>query len=173
MSARVVRLASLVAVLAATAFASPARAQLVCVGSVSDLLKKADVAFVGTIVSIEPVAGHGVPQFDYRFKVEKAAKGTLGKVATVRAAKLVDCNLRPLTADTKDAVGVLATRTGSGLVTSEQGLVDPGSLLGAADAPKGGGIKVAIGLVLAAIVIAYSVRRLRKRGGDPPPNPLR
>jgi hypothetical protein len=172
-TARLVGLGSLVAILAATAVPTPARAELVCVGSVSDLLKKADVAFVGTIVSIEPVNGHGIPQYAYRFKVEKAAKGQLGAFATVRAAKLVDCNLRPLTADTKDAVGVLATRTNGEFVTSEQGLVDPGSLLGAADAPKGGGIKVAIGLVLAAIVVAFSVHRLRKRGGDPPPNPLR
>ena len=173
MSARLAWLGSLVAILAAMAVPAQAQAELVCVGSVSDLLKKADVAFVGTIVSIEPISGHGVPQYAYRFKVEKAAKGDLGSFATVRAAKLVDCNLRPLTADTKDAVGVLATRSSGGLVTSEQGLVDPGSLLGAADAPKGGGIKVAIGLVLAAIVVAYSVRRLRKREGDPPPNPLR
>jgi hypothetical protein len=36
----------------------------------------------------------------------------------------------------------------------------------------GGGIKVLIGLVIAALVVGYSIRRLRKRGGAPRPNPL-
>ena len=61
---------------------------------------------------------------------------------------------------------------GGRLVTTSCGLVDAGSLLGAADAPKGGGIKVLIGLIIAALVVGYSIRRLKKRGGAPRPNPL-
>jgi hypothetical protein len=58
---------------------------------------------------------------------------------------------------------VLATRAGSHLVASSCSLVDPGSLMGATDEPKGALIKVAIGLVILGIVLVYSVRRLRRR----------
>jgi hypothetical protein len=40
--------------------------------------------------------------------------------------------------------------------------------MGAADEPKGGLIKVAIGIVLLGIVIVYSLRRLRRRRDHPP-----
>ena len=150
-------------------------AAITCPGSITDRLHDADVGFVGHLVSVTPIADNGgVPQFDYRFAIDKAAKGQLGKEATVRAAQLVDLDLRPLTASYRDPVGVIASPgSGGHLVTTSCGLVDAGSLLGAADAPKGGGIKVLIGLVIAALVVGLSVRRVRKRGGAPRPNPLR
>jgi hypothetical protein len=49
--------------------------------------------------------------------------------------------------------------------------VDPVTLLDASDTPKGGAIKVVIGLVIAGLVILYSVRRLKKRRNFPPPHP--
>ena len=150
-------------------------AAITCPGSITDRLHDADVGFAGHLVSVTPVAAsRGIAQFDYRFAVDKAAKGSLGKEVTVRAAQLVDLENRPLTSAYRDTVGVIASPgKGGRLVTTSCGLVDAGSLLGAADAPKGGGIKVLIGLVIAALVIAYSVRRVKRRGGAPRPNPLR
>ena len=147
---------------------------ITCPGSITDRLHDADVGFVGHLVSVTPVkANGGLAQFDYQFAIDKAAKGTVGKDVTVRAAQLVDLDNRPLTAAYHDTVGVIASPGAGGrLVTTSCGLVDAGSLLGAADAPKGGGIKVLIGLIIAALVVGYSIRRLKKRGGAPRPNPL-
>ena len=137
-------------------------------------MKEADVAFVGHLVSVRPLAGGGgIARFDYRFAVDKAAKGVLPAQVTVRAAQLVDLDNRILSSSYHDAVGVIASPAGGRLVTSSCGLVDAGSLLGAADAPKGGGIKIVVGLVILALVLALSFRRLRRRGDAPPPNPLR
>jgi hypothetical protein len=132
--------------------------------SVKQKLEGADVAFVGRVLAVTPVADNtGIARFDYRFVVDHAVKGTLGKQATVRAASLVDIDNQVVTAGSDVAIGVLATRAEGRLVTSSCGLVDPGSLMGAADEPKGGTIKVVIGLVILGLVLAYSVRRLRRR----------
>ena len=158
-----------------TALLLPSVASAVtCPGSITDRLHNADVGFAGHLISITPVAANGgIAQFDYRFAIDKAAKGPLGKETTVRAVQLVDLENRPLTSSYHDTVGVIASPGAGGrLVTTSCGLVDAGSLLGAADAPKGGGIKVLIGLGIAALVIGYSIRRLKKRGGAPRPNPL-
>jgi hypothetical protein len=58
---------------------------------------------------------------------------------------------------------VLATRDGAAWVTASCSLTDAGALLSTADEPKGGAIKIVIGLVILALVLAYSVRRLRRR----------
>ena len=162
------------AICAAALLLPSAASAITCPGSITDRLHGADVGFAGHLLSVTPVAANGgIKQFDYRFAIDKAAKGPLGKEATVRAVELVDLDLRPLTAAYHDTVGVIASPGAGGrLVTTSCGLVDAGSLLGAADAPKGGGIKVLIGLAIAALVVGYSVRRLKRRGGAPRPNPL-
>ena len=132
--------------------------------SVKQKLEGADAAFVGRVVAVTPVAGNtGIARFDYRFRVDHAIKGALGDRVTVRAARLVDIDNQVVTAGLNVAIGVVATAANGRLVTSSCGLVDPGSLMGAADEPKGGAIKVVIGLVILGAVIAYSVRRLRRR----------
>ena len=45
-------------------------------------------------------------------------------------------------------------------------LTDPGALLSASDEPRGNAIKIVIGLVILALVLAYSVRRLRGRQAE-------
>jgi len=136
--------------------------------SVKDKLDGAGVAFVGTVTGLRPVqSSGGVAINDYRFKVLHTVKGELGPQVTLRAAKLVDLDLQEVKPGLKVAIGVLASRENGRLVTSSCSLVDPGSLMGAADEPKGGLIKVAIGIVLLGIVLAYSVRRLRRRRDHP------
>jgi hypothetical protein len=131
---------------------------------VKDKLAGSGVAFVGRVVGVEPVAtSSGIAQFDYRFRVDHAVKGTLGEQMTVRAAKLVDIDNQVVTPRSDVTIGVLATRANGRFVTSSCSLVDPGTLMGAADEPKGGTIKVVIGLMLLVLVVAYSIRRLRRR----------
>ena len=132
--------------------------------SVKQKLEGADVAFVGQVVSVKPVAGNtGIERFDYGFVVDRSVKGTLGDRTTVRAAQLVDIDNQVVTAGSKVAIGVLATAANGRYVTSSCSLVDPGALLGASDEPKGGAIKIVIGVVILGIVLAYSFRRLRRR----------
>ena len=153
-----------VAFLAALVLAAPAAAVDCFTQSVKQKLDGADAAFIGKVVAVTPVANNtGVPQFDYRFAVERAIKGPIGTTATIRAAKLVDIDAQVVTAGSNVDIGVLATRAGAHLVASSCSLVDPGSLMGATDEPKGSLIKVAVGFVILGIVLAYSVRRLRRR----------
>jgi hypothetical protein len=131
---------------------------------VKEKLDGADVAFVGHVVSVQPVPGNtGIERFDYGFVVDHVVKGTLGDRATLRAAKLVDIDNQTVTAGADVAIGVLAGTASGRLVTSSCGLVDPGSLMGAADEPKGGPIKLVIGIGILGLVLAYSFRRLKRR----------
>jgi hypothetical protein len=132
--------------------------------SVKDKLDGSPVAFVGRVTAVTRVPGSGgVPFFDYRFTVDHAVKGLSAKHVTVRATKLVDIDNQVVT-PSKVTIGVLAaTRPGGVLVTNSCALVDPASLMGASDEPKGGAIKVVIGLVILGIVVLYSLRRLKRR----------
>jgi hypothetical protein len=154
----------LLALAATLALSATARAVTCPQQTIKDALAGADVAFVGRLVSRTPLpTGNGVPLFTYRFVVDQDVKGVVGRHVTVRAATLVDLDGKELTPEAELAVGVLATSSEGRLVSSSCGLVDAGSLLGAADEPKGGPIKIVIGVVLLALVLAYSFRRLKRR----------
>jgi hypothetical protein len=92
-------------------------------------------------------------------------KGPLGAEVEVRSARLVDVEDTPVPIGAD--VGVLASTERGALVTSSCGLSDPSALLAGADEPRGEWIKLAIGIGLAATVIAYSVVRLRRRRSSP------
>jgi hypothetical protein len=126
---------------------------------VDERLEAADVAFVGRLVSERPATRAG--QRLYRFRVEKPVKGPLGAEVEVRSTRLVDVEDTPVPVGSD--VGVLASTERGALVTSSCGLSDPAALLAGADEPRGEWIKLALGIGLAAAVIAYSVVRLRRR----------
>jgi hypothetical protein len=164
---------ALVAALAAVILVPVAGATTCPRSSVKDKLEGADIAFVGTVAAVRPaISSGGIALGDYRFKVLHGVKGEVGPHVTLRAAKLVDIDLQEVKAGSKVPIGVLASRENGRLVTSSCSLVDPGSLMGAADEPKGGLIKVAIGIVVLGIVLAYSLRRLKKRRHVPPAHPV-
>jgi hypothetical protein len=122
-------------------------------------LAGADVAFVGRLVAERPAGGG---RRAYRFTVDQAVKGPIGREVEVRAARLTDLSDKPLQRDA--AVGVLASSLENGsLVTSSCALVDPASLLATADEPRGTWIKIGIGILILGAVLLYSLRRLRRR----------
>ncbi len=123
-------------------------------------LQAADVAFVGRVTEERPgAADAGVV---YRFVVDQRVKGSIGREVEVHAADpLVDAADEPLVHD--EALGVLARLAGAQIVTESCLLTDPGALLSTSDEPKGDAIKIVIGLVILALVLAYSVRRLKRR----------
>ena len=154
----------LLAALLALPLAAPARAVSCFQESVKDKLDGADAAFVGRVVSVQPVARDtGVALFDYRFAVLRPVKGQLAERVTVRAAKLVDIDAHDVTPASHADIGVLVSAVNGRFVASSCSLVDPGSLMGASDEPKGTLIKVAIGVGFLGVILAYSFRRLARR----------
>ena len=123
-------------------------------------LAAADVAFVGRVTDERPAAeGSGVV---YRFVVDQRVKGSVGREIEVHAAaRLVDAADEPLVRD--EALGVLAQLAGARGETESCLLTDPGALLSTSDEPRGQGIKVVVGLVILALVLGFSIRRLRRR----------
>ncbi len=127
---------------------------------IEERLAAADVAFVGRVTAERP--GTDGQAVVYRFTVDQRVKGELGREVEVHAGEpLVDAADEPLVHD--EALGVLARLDGATIVTESCLLTDPGALLSTSDEPKGDWIKIVIGLVILALVLAYSVRRLRKR----------
>jgi hypothetical protein len=127
-----------------------------------DRLAQADAAFVGRLTAARPEPGKGTL---YRFDVRQRVKGPVGGLVEIRAVSpLTDSRDQPLVTDT--VVGVLAGLDGAALTTSSCLLTDPAALLEVADEPRGGAIKVVIGLAILGSVIAWAVVR-RRRGTRP------
>jgi hypothetical protein len=125
-------------------------------------LSEADVAFVGRVTAERPSQTGGRV---YEFVVDQNVKGPVGREVDVNAARrLVDATDKPIVHD--EALGVLANIQGARFVTESCLLSDPGTLLSISDEPRGNAIRLAIGLLILAAVLAYSLRRLRRRGRD-------
>lgn len=113
---------------------------------------------MGRLVAQRPAAGG---RRVYRFLVDRTLKGPIGKEVDVAAPLLTDSKGEPLARNV--AVGVLARLEGATFTTTSCGLVEAGSLVSASEPERGTTIKIAIGLVIAALVVGYSLRRLRVR----------
>jgi hypothetical protein len=123
-------------------------------------LAAADAAFVGRIVSSQPRRSD--TSVAYRLLVDQRVKGPVGREVEVTApTALVDDEDQPVVFD--EAVGVLADLDGARLTTESCLLTNPGALLSVSDEVRGNAIKVVIGLAILALVLAYCVRRLRRR----------
>jgi hypothetical protein len=124
-------------------------------------LSEVDVAFVGRVTAERPsTLGAGRV---YEFLVDQNVKGPVGREVDVDATtRLVDARNKPLVHD--EALGVMGDLDGARIVTQSCLLTDPGALLAASDEPKGNAIRLVIGILILAAVLAYSIRRLRKRG---------
>ncbi len=147
-------LVSLVAIVAVPAALSAAP---VCPNvPLNERLEIAPVAFVGKALQHDGSIWH--------FKVFQRVKGTLGGTVEIRAAELTDSTGAALVPGVD--VGVFATLDGSQLVTDSCGLTDPAALLAVADEPRGGPIKIVIGILILLGVLQWSMRR-RRRGTRP------
>ena len=134
-------------------------------------LSEVDVAFVGRVTA-ERASTVGAGRV-YEFVVDQTVKGPVGREVDVDApARLVDATDKPLVHD--EALGVMANLEGARIVTRSCLLADPGALLSVSDEPKGNAIRLLIGILILVAVIAYSLRRLRRRGqGGVPRSSLR
>ena len=120
-------------------------------------IKAAEIVFVGRSVGSRAVAGSGIPQRLHTFEVDQRVRGPVGRTVAVRIPLRPENGGQRIPQDT--AAGIMANRVGSGWYTTRCGITDPGAVLAAADEPRGNAIKLVLGVLILAAVLAYSVRR--------------
>jgi hypothetical protein len=125
---------------------------------VEERLAAADAAFVGRLVAVRGTA--------YEFEIDQPVKGELpDEQVVVRSGRdPAQCGLRRSPAD--EAVGVLLTRAGGGWASSLCAQTTAGELLGHESPQRGQRLKLAIGLVVLALVLGFSAYRLRRRRSE-------
>jgi hypothetical protein len=121
--------------------------------------------FVGRSTGYTAVPGEGVPQRLYRFTVDQKVKGDIGEEVVVRIPVRQVNGGQRIPEDV--AAGILMNRAGGTWFTTRCGITDPGAVLATVDEPKGNAIKLAIGILILASVLGYSVWRLRRKNAPP------
>jgi hypothetical protein len=87
-------------------------------------------------------------------------KGDVPKQIVVRTPAETDCGLE---VEEREPVGLLLTRRAGGeWLATLCSLVEPGELVAAGGEPRGGAIKVVIGVVFLALVLLLAFARLRR-----------
>jgi hypothetical protein len=155
----------------ALVFAGDAVACACLSAPIEERLDQADAAVVGRI------NGFGTTDADrpistMTFDVEQRVKGDVpGQVSGieqtrifVRVPKGTDCDV---TLETGTTTGLLLTRQRDGMwFASACSIVTPGELVAAGGEPRGGVIKVVLGVLILALVLSWALRR-KARGTRP------
>jgi len=118
--------------------------------------------FVGRSTGFTPVAGDGISQRLYRFRVDQEVKGNLGRTVTVRIPVKAANGGQNVPLDV--AAGILMSRVGNEWYTTRCGITDPGAVLAEVDQPRGNAVRLLIGILILAAVLTYSIRRVKRRG---------
>ncbi len=127
-------------------------------------LDDADAAVIGRVVGERAGELKGAPQRLLTFEVDHRVKGDVAKTLVIHSPLRTDCDL---VVSRNEAVGLLLTRSPDGAwLGTACSVVDPGRLVAAGGEPRGGAIKVVVGLGILAIVLLWALRRLR-RGARP------
>ena len=150
--------------LLALAFASPASACVCANEPLSERLDDADAAVVGRVVAERKGDLKGDPQLFLTVDVEQRVKGDVERTIQVRSPYGSDCDV---VVPKDEPVGLLLTRAPDGTwLATACSVVEPGPLVAEGGEPRGGLIKVGVGIVILALVLLWALRRL-KRGTRP------
>jgi hypothetical protein len=151
---------SITVAIAGLALAGPAAACVCANTPLSQRLDESDAAVVGRIVAERPAEVEGAPVTVLIVQVEQRVKGDVERTLLVRSPRGTDCDIDvPLQKD----IGLLLTRAPDGtLLASACSVVEPGPLVAAGGEPRGGVIKVGVGIVILVLVLLWALRRLRK-----------
>jgi hypothetical protein len=126
----------------------------------SERLDDADAAVVGAVVAERRGELRGAPQLILTVDVDQRVKGDVGRVLEVRSPSGSDCDVD---VPRDKTIGLLLTRGQGGTwLATACSVVDPGLLVAAGGEPRGGAIKVAVGIVVLLLVLLWALRRLRK-----------
>ena len=145
--------------LATLALAGTAAACVCPEGSLQERLDAADAAVIARIVDSKEALSSPTRRI-LTFEVEQRVKGDLGRRVDVRSPSGTDCDLEVHEAQT---IGLLLTRMPNGEWLGTQcSVVDPGELVAAGGEPRGGAIKVGMGIVILGLVLLFASYRLRR-----------
>jgi hypothetical protein len=147
--------------LAALAFTGTAHAYTCPQTPLDERIAAAEAVFVGRSTGSTTVAGGGIPQRRYRFEVDQEVKGDLGRTVSVRIPVKPANGGQVVPVDV--AAGILMGRANGEWFTTRCGITDPGAVLAEVDQPRGNAVKLLIGILILGGVLAYSIRRVRRR----------
>jgi MYXO-CTERM domain-containing protein len=137
-----------------------------CVAApIDERLDDADAAVIGRVASNVPwqLEG-GVAARRLTIAVEQRVKGDLGGSVFVAVPEGTDCDVE---IETGKTTGLLLTRRPDGQwFASQCSVVTPGELVAAGGEPRGGVIKVVLGILILGLVLSWALRR-RARGARP------
>jgi hypothetical protein len=145
---------------AALALAGPAAAGVCSDTPLSQRLDESDAAVVGRVVATRPAEVEGAAVTVLTVDVDQHVKGDVGRSLVVRSPRGSDVDV-DVAMD--KAVGFLLSRAPDGTwLASACSVVGPGFLVAEGGEPRGGVIKVGIGMVILALVLGWALVRLRK-----------
>ncbi|MEI7760934.1 MAG: hypothetical protein WCJ67_09220 [Thermoleophilia bacterium] len=160
MSARDLLCPALVS-LAVLTFTGTAQAYTCPQTPIGERIAAAEVVFVGRSTGFSAVTGGGVAQRLYRFEVDQEVKGDLGRTVVVRIPVRRVNGGQVVPRDV--AAGILMSRAGGGWFATRCGITDPGIVLAEVDQQKGNPVRLLIGVLCLVAVLAYSIRRVKRR----------
>jgi hypothetical protein len=152
----------------ALAFAGDAYACACLEATVDERLEQADAAVIGRVVEeIEWTIRGGPAARRLTIAVEQRVKGEVGDTVFVRVPSGTDCDVD---IEIETTTGLLLTRVrGDPTITwfaSLCSVVNPGELVAAGGEPRGGAIKVVLGVLILGLVLTWALRR-KARGTRP------
>jgi hypothetical protein len=148
-------------VLGALAFTGAAQAYTCPQTPLSQRIDEAGAVFVGRSTGFTAVPGEGIPQRVYRFEIDQEVKGDLGRTVSVRIPVKPANGGQSIPADV--AAGILMSRANGQWFTTRCGITDPGAVLAEVDEPRGNAVRLLIGILILGAVLAYSIRRVKRR----------
>jgi hypothetical protein len=123
-------------------------------------LDDADAALVGRVVSERQGELKGARVRYLAVEVDQRVKGDVERTLEVRSPSGSDCDV---IVPKDEPIGLLLERAPDGAwLASACSVVEPGPLVAEGGEPRGGPIKVAIGIVVLGLVLLWARRRLRK-----------
>lgn len=159
-----IRSALFFVVLGGLALAGQVQACVCADAPLSERLDVADAAIIGRVVAERTGETKGAPQRLLTVEVDQHVKGDVDDTIVVRGPSGSDCDLLVPKAE---SVGLLLTRApDGGWIGTACSVVAPGQLVAEGGEPRGGVIKVVLGMVILGLVILWALRRL-KRGARP------
>jgi hypothetical protein len=112
------------------------------------------------VVSERATELNGAPQLLLTFEVDQRVKGDVEKTLEIRSPSGSDCDVN---VPQDETTGLLLTRAPDGAwLASACSVVPPGQLVAEGGEPRGGEIKVGIGILILILVVVWALRRLRK-----------
>ena len=126
----------------------------------SERLDESDAAIVARVVSERPGDVQGAAVRLLTVEVDQRVKGDVDRTLVVRSPSGTDCDVEvPM----DKAIGLLLTKAPDGAwLASACSVVAPGPLVAEGGEPRGGVIKVGIGIVILALVLGWALLRLRQ-----------